>query len=379
MSFTTSSPDYLCVQTNKDIIKIISHEVVFFSDTVDQLSSYNMRTARVLVLTSNAIYLFKQSGPKKRKLKKSIELKELVAVTRSLRNPQFILHTLIDYYRIKTKKADELIDLLKVAFVSVLHKNLSIYATEMKDLKGITKIREDFKLLEDENLIQEEVKFYLKEDLVGEAENSQDTASDEGGSDSEPRVEEVSSEFEEFKGQNNRSSTLYSRESIEEVNLDDFDIKRVLGIGSFGKVFLVENKNTSRLYAMKSIRKDKVYNYNKVESAKLEEHILLNSEHPNIVGLEYVFKSETRIYLIMHFIRGGELFKQIIENKRFDENRSKFYAMQIALALGHLHSQNVLYRDLKPENILLGEDGYVYLTDFGLSRILTKKERATSF
>jgi serine/threonine protein kinase len=81
----------------------------------------------------------------------------------------------------------------------------------------------------------------------------------------------------------------------------------------------------------------------------------------------------------MEFIRGGELFKQIIDSKRFDENRAKFYAIQIALALGHLHSQDVLYRDLKPENILLGEDGYVYLTDFGLSRILGRKERATSF
>jgi serine/threonine protein kinase len=66
----------------------------------------------------------------------------------------------------------------------------------------------------------------------------------------------------------------------------------VLGIGSFGKVFLVEHKETGKLHAMKSIRKDKIIDYDKVESTKLEEHILLNSEHPNIVNLDYVFKDE---------------------------------------------------------------------------------------
>ena len=90
-------------------------------------------------------------------------------------------------------------------------------------------------------------------------------------------------------------------------------------------------------------------------------------------------KMKNRIYFVMNFIRGGELFKQIIDWKRFDESRAKFYAVQIALALGHLHSQNVVYRDLKPENVLLGEDGYVYLTDFGLSRILARNEVAMSF
>lgn len=70
MSYISNSPDYLNVQTNKEIIKLISSEVVFFSDKISQISSYNMTTSRVIVLTSNAIYLFKQSGPKKRTLKK---------------------------------------------------------------------------------------------------------------------------------------------------------------------------------------------------------------------------------------------------------------------------------------------------------------------
>lgn len=378
MSYSTNSPDYLNVQTNTDIVKIISSEVVFFSDKISQMSSYNMATSRVIVVTSKAIYLFKQSGPKKRTLKKTIELKDVAALTRSLKSTQFIIHTLVDFYRFKTAKADEIIELIKVAYVSLVHKNLSIFGSEAKDLKGVTKIRKEFKLLSDENLMkEEEVKLEFKDDPNEDTIKSQDTASDEGGDD--PDVEEYNYDFVEKEGRIQRSSTLYSRESLEEACFEDFEIKQVLGIGSFGKVYLVENKNTGKLHAMKSIKKSKIIDYDKVESTKLEEHILLNSEHPFIVGLEYVFKNEKRIYFVMNFVRGGELFKQIIDWRRFEESRAKFYAAQIALALGHLHSQDVVYRDLKPENILIGEDGYVYLTDFGLSRILARDEIATSF
>lgn len=210
------------------------------------------------------------------------------------------------------------------------------------------------------------------------AAKSEATASDDDNED-EPEVDVDNFEFIEQDSRMKRSSTLYSRESAEEWTFDDFVIKQVLGIGSFGKVYLVENIITKKLHAMKSIKKEKIIDYNKVESTKLEEHILLNSEHPNIVSLDFVFKNDERIYFVMNFVRGGELFKQIIDCRRFEEDRARFYAAQIALALGHLHSQDVLYRDLKPENILLGEDGYVYLTDFGLSRILARDEIANSF
>ena len=72
----------------------------------------------------------------------------------------------------------------------------------------------------------------------------------------------------------------------------------------------------------------------------------------------------------MKFVRGGELFGHLRNSKKFDEERAKFYALTVALGLGHLHSKKMVYRDLKPENILMGEDGYVCLTDFGLAKTL---------
>ena len=85
--------------------------------------------------------------------------------------------------------------------------------------------------------------------------------------------------------------------------------------------------------------------------------------------MDAVFGRESRIYFIMAFIQGGELFKHLSEQRRFSENRVRFYAGQIALALGYLHKSNIYYRDLKPENILLGTDGYILLADFGLAKI----------
>jgi len=72
----------------------------------------------------------------------------------------------------------------------------------------------------------------------------------------------------------------------------------------------------------------------------------------------------------MQFIQGGELFKHLSEQKRFSEEKTKFYAAQIALALGYLHESSIIYRDLKPENILLNDDGYIMLADFGLAKIV---------
>ena len=96
----------------------------------------------------------------------------------------------------------------------------------------------------------------------------------------------------------------------------------------------------------------------------------MKANHPFLVGMSYVFMTNEKIFFVMKFVRGGELFKHLREAHRFDEKRAKFYSMQVALAIGHLHDQNIIYRDLKPENILMEEDGYICLTDFGLAKVV---------
>jgi serum/glucocorticoid-regulated kinase 2 len=130
---------------------------------------------------------------------------------------------------------------------------------------------------------------------------------------------------------------------------------------------------------MKSLRKDVIIDYDQVESTKLEKDILLQADHPFLVGMSYVFMTDQKIFFVMRFVRGGELFMHLRNAQRFTEDRAKFYAIQVAMAIGHLHDKHIIYRDLKPENILMDENGYICLTDFGLAKILEGNAQAFSF
>lgn len=91
--------------------------------------------------------------------------------------------------------------------------------------------------------------------------------------------------------------------------------------------------------------------------------------HPFVVKLHYAFQSSESLYFVTDFLNGGELFFHLCNETRFTEDRARFYAAEIILALSHLHSEGIIYRDLKPENVLLDADGHIKLTDFGLSKI----------
>jgi serum/glucocorticoid-regulated kinase 2 len=142
-----------------------------------------------------------------------------------------------------------------------------------------------------------------------------------------------------------------------DAKLADFNIKKMIGRGTFGKVYIVEHSVDKQLYAMKCIRKDLVLENQQIENINLEKNILHSNNHPFLVRMEYVFQNDFRIYFIMQFVKGGELFKHLVQVKRFTEEQAKFFAAQVALGLSQLHSQKILYRDLKPENVLVGEDG----------------------
>jgi serine/threonine protein kinase len=130
---------------------------------------------------------------------------------------------------------------------------------------------------------------------------------------------------------------------------------------------------------MKCIRKDVVLENEQMDSLKLEKDILYNIDHPFIVGMEYVFQNSVRIFFLMDFIEGGELFRHLVKVRRFPEEQARFMIAQVAIALGHLHEQKIVYRDLKPENVLFNKDGYLLLADFGLATKVNDGELAMSF
>lgn len=145
---------------------------------------------------------------------------------------------------------------------------------------------------------------------------------------------------------------------------------KLLGCGSFAKVFLVKKlvgPDTGSLYAMKILRKAKLRFRDRLRSKK-ERDILVDVQHPFIVKLNYAFQTEGKLFLVLDFIRGGDLFTRLNSEVMFTEEDVKFYLAESLLALTHLHSLGIIYRDLKPENILLDEEGHIKLTDFGLSK-----------
>ncbi|XP_014395272.1 PREDICTED: serine/threonine-protein kinase Sgk3 [Myotis brandtii] len=149
----------------------------------------------------------------------------------------------------------------------------------------------------------------------------------------------------------------------------DFDFLKVIGKGSFGKVLLAKRKLDGKFYAVKVLQKKIVLNRREQKHIMAERNVLLkNVKHPFLVGLHYSFQTTEKLYFVLDFVNGGELFFHLQRERSFPEHRARFYAAEIASALGYLHSIKIVYRDLKPENILLDSVGHVVLTDFGLCK-----------
>ncbi|CAI2363739.1 unnamed protein product [Moneuplotes crassus] len=329
-------------------------------------------------------------------LKRAIPIASIGGLSKSLskKSNEFVIHVPEQYdYRYQSEHREEIIQSLKMAYISLMKTNLPIYGIDAKDLKNFTTTEKD--KIKGKSRIPGEKYLMETEEVIVKEENSENPSTISTNEwDTEDylktsfRASAVLSSFqidledEEEKLKDSeiyRSSTLYSNAGAEECTLEDFKIKRVIGKGAFGKVFMVENKNNSKVYAMKSLRKDMIIDYQQLEATKLEEHILSKSHHPFIVQMQYVFQNEIRVYFLMDLILGGELFTLILNEKRFNEERTRFYAAQVIIAIGYLHGKKIIYRDLKPENILISEDGYIKLADFGLSRILNPDEQATTF
>ncbi|KAF1328687.1 Agc protein kinase, partial [Globisporangium splendens] len=154
----------------------------------------------------------------------------------------------------------------------------------------------------------------------------------------------------------------------DKVCLEDFTLIRVIGKGSFGKVTLVRKTTNSKIFAMKILSKSHLLKRKQVEHTKTERRVLSVASHPFIVGLHYAFQTQAKLYFVLDYCPGGELFFHLSRMGKFDEKMAKFYAAELVVALEHLHSLGVVYRDLKPENILLDEMGHIKLADFGLAK-----------
>ncbi|WKX91542.1 hypothetical protein Q1695_009960 [Nippostrongylus brasiliensis] len=174
--------------------------------------------------------------------------------------------------------------------------------------------------------------------------------------------------------------------SEEKISMENFALLRVLGKGAYGKVFLVRKiggKDHGQIYAMKVLRKVRVLSKPKTLEHTLAERQVLERLRgvPFLVNLYYAFQTDTKLHIVMEYVRGGELFTHLCARGSFDVTAAKFIIAELIVAIDNLHQRKVIYRDLKLENILLDEYGHVKLTDFGLSKLMLPEEleRANSY
>jgi len=172
--------------------------------------------------------------------------------------------------------------------------------------------------------------------------------------------------------------------SSRSLSVDDFELVRTLGTGTFARVWLVRLANPAeedrnKVYALKVLRKVEVIKLKQVDHVNHERSVLSDvAGHPFITTLITSFSDQDSLYMLLDYCPGGEVFSYLRKAKRFDENTSRFYAAEIVLILEFLHErEGVAYRDLKPENLLLDAEGHIKLVDFGFAKRLGNRETYT--
>uniref|UniRef100_A0A8C8DG61 Serine/threonine-protein kinase Sgk1 n=1 Tax=Oncorhynchus tshawytscha TaxID=74940 RepID=A0A8C8DG61_ONCTS len=156
----------------------------------------------------------------------------------------------------------------------------------------------------------------------------------------------------------------------------DFDFLAVIGKGTYGKVLLAKLKADNKFYAVKVLQKKVILKKKEQKNIMAERNVLLKSlKHPFLVGLHYSFQTPEKLYFVLDYVNGGEIFFHLQRERCFLEPRARFYAAEVASAIGYLHSLNIVYRS---DTFTQKQHGHVVLTDFGLCKEGVEPETTTS-
>lgn len=249
-----------------------------------------MSQERHILITNKAVY-----NLKKKDLKRRIEIQYIKGITISSLTEELILHgndLEYDYHYMSSKRKMIVKEIAEsyfaiknteLPFVELTEKSLSKFVTQKTDKKKDL----NFSRMPTNNLTN--VKDYYT-----------------------PRVS------------NDNSLLFNKRKDIQNVQIEDFKILKVLGRGSFGKVTLVEYLKTGEVFAMKSLKKDTLIEEDQIQNTLLEKKILQELEHPFLVNLQFCFQTNTRVFFVLPYMAGGELFQHLRNVKRFDEEKYVF-------------------------------------------------------
>ncbi|KZT18115.1 kinase-like protein [Neolentinus lepideus HHB14362 ss-1] len=163
-----------------------------------------------------------------------------------------------------------------------------------------------------------------------------------------------------------------------EVNLFHFELHRAVGKGAFGKVRVVEHKQSKNLYALKYIDKAKCIKQKAVANIIQERRLLEEIDHPFIVNMRYAFQDDDNCFFVLDLMLGGDLRFHLERKGYLGEEAVRFWVAEIASGLEYLHQQRIIHRDLKPDNILLDSEGHAHITDFNVAIHYSERRMHTS-
>ena len=149
---------------------------------------------------------------------------------------------------------------------------------------------------------------------------------------------------------------------------NNFEFCYIIGKGGFGKVWKIKHKKTNKYYALKEMSKLKIIERKSEYSINFEREILSKLHNPFIVNMYYAFQDNNNLYLVMDYLKGGDLRFHLTRHIHFSEEQSRFFICNVLVALEYIHSQDIIHRDIKPENLVLDENGYTRITDFGIAK-----------
>jgi len=162
-------------------------------------------------------------------------------------------------------------------------------------------------------------------------------------------------------------------------SLNDFKCLKIIGRGAFGEVRIVQQKGSENIYALKTMEKKHLIKSKQINHIKAEREILASAKDNWIVQMNFSFQDQTYLYLVMEYCGGGDLMSILMREDILSEPMTKFYMAECAAAINSVHKLDYVHRDLKPDNILIDSQGHIKLSDFGLSKKLTKNNQGDSY
>jgi serum/glucocorticoid-regulated kinase 2 len=304
--------DHLGLGKDVSVAKMIAtkskhKELVMYSGKEQKINRKNVSQTRVLLITDRAIYNLKPSNLSNCKRRILIEeIGEIICAKGS--TGEFVLHIPNEYdYRYKSNNRTQIVELLEDLFYKKTGKRLDVTHVLQTSLKDLTRTRVKVMNGNRDDASKK------KKDMVNEKHESDDELPDDKD------VSEIDV----------NDGTKGLKKNDGKPRLDDFELLKVLGRGAFGKVMQVRKKDTGKIYAMKILKKTVIFSRKQVDHTKAERQILQAFRHPYLMSLNYAFQTPSKLYLVMDFFKGGELFFHLRKHKRFTEEQARFIVAQV--------------------------------------------------